>query len=140
MIPRIDTRMYTNLILTAIALLLFAGAAREFGVGFTGSAQAQVQSRTRNVPDLDRTDTGVTIDSTIPQTQDVAVAQATSEVAASNLQIAAAIRELAVAVREGSGDIRSAIGNTGAAAAAQAATPAGATPVPSERPVIEVGP
>src|SRR5690606_8304462 len=118
MIPRIDTRMYTNLILTAIALLLFAGAAREFGVGFTESAQAQ---RQRTVPDLARTDTGVLIDSTIPQTQDVAVAAATTEIATANREIAAAILQLAEAVREGSGEIGRAMGRSASATATTSA-------------------
>lgn len=135
MIPRIDTRMYTNLILTAIALLLFAGAAREFGVSFSESAHAQ---RQRTVPNIDRTETGVVVDSTIPQTQDVAVASATSEVAASNRDIAAAIRELAVAVREGTTGIGNAMGQAAAAGAAAPAAPAPARP--TERPTIEVGP
>ncbi len=139
MIPRVDTRMYTNLMLTIIALVLVAMVAREFGFGVVGTAQAQQQSRDsiarRNVPDLERTDTGVVIDSQIPQTQDVAVAQATSEVAASNREIAAAIQDLASAVREAGSEMRAAAQqrNTGA--------PAGATPAAaSERPVIEVAP
>lgn len=136
MIPRIDTRMYTNMVLTAIALLLFAGAAKEFGVGFTDAAHAQ---RQRTVPDVARTDTGVLVDTNIPQTQDVAVAAATSEVAVANREIAAAILRLAEAVREGTGEIGRAVGRSagaGTTAAGGATVPATA----SERPTIEVGP
>lgn len=135
MIPRIDTRMYTNLILTAIALLLFAGAAREFGVGFSESAHAQ---RQRTAENLERTGTGVLVNESIPQTQDLAVAAATSEVAASNLDIAAAIRELALAVREGTSDIGTALGQAATAGATAPTTIAPARP--TERPTIEVGP
>lgn len=132
MIPRIDNRMYTNLMLTVIAAVLVAGAAQQFGVTFTGDAQAQTR---RTVPSLDQTATGVVIDSNIPQTQDVAVAAATSEVAASNREIAAAILELAEAVRTGTASLRGAIT---AAPAASPATPASATP--AERPTVQVGP
>lgn len=137
MIPRIDTRMYTNLILTVIAFVLIAGAAQEFGVNFTENAQAQVR---RNVPDLNQTATGIAYDSSIPQTQDVAVAAATSDVAASNREIAAAIRELATAVRDGADSIKS--GMTGNAAAKAGAAPARSTAAPAstERPTIEVAP
>lgn len=135
MIPRIDTRMYTNLILTVIALLMVAGAAREFGVEFTGTAQAQER---RNVKDLERTDTGVVIDSTIPQTQDVAVAAATTEVAAANREIAAAIRELAVAFTSGMDDLGT--GLSRAASGGRSSAAPAASSRPAQRPTIEVGP
>lgn len=148
MTPRFDTRMYTNMVLTAIALLMLGGVARDFGVGVIGSAQAQigrtgVNVERRNVTDLERTDTGVIIDSTIPQTQDVAVAAATTEVAMSNRDIAAAIRELALAVREGSGDIRSGMERSASRPVAPAGTTTAAPTaptVPTERPIVEVAP
>ncbi len=144
MTPRIDTRIYTNMILTAIALLMLGGLARDYGVGVIGSAQAQigrsgVNVDRRNVTDLEKTDTGVIIDSTIPQTQDVAVAAATSEVAASNRDIAAALRELAAAVQQGASDIRTSMDrNASRAGSAPATTTAPAAP--AERPTIEVAP
>ena len=142
MVPRIDTRMYTNLILTGIAVLMLAMVAQDYRVGVVGAAHAQTQSADtvvrRNVPDLERTDTGVIIDSQIPQTQDVAVARATSDVALANREIAAALLELATAVREAGNSIRA-----NAASAAPAATNAAGTATPAaaaERPVIEVAP
>lgn len=130
MIPRIDSRIYTNLVLTVIAVVMLATAAQQVGINIVGSAGAQ-SAQARNVQ---QTATGVTIDSTIPQTQDVAVAQATSEVAASNREIAAAIRELAIALRESSADVKSAIGRPAAASSTTGAAPA----EPAERPQIEV--
>ncbi len=143
--PRMDTRMYTNLLLTAIALLMLLGLARDYGVGLLGSAQAQVtrsglDAVRRNVDDLERTGTGVVVDSTIPQSQDVAVAAATSEVAASNRDIAAAIRELAMAVREGTGNIKSAMGGSAGASGTAPTATSNPAVVPAERPMIEVAP
>lgn len=135
MTPRIDTRMYTNLVLTAIALLMLGGVARDYGVGIVGSAQAQVA---RGVTDnIGATATGVVYDANIPQTQDVAVAAATSAVAASNLEIAAAIRELALAVREGASDVSKGMQRSSNSSAAPATAPS-ASSVPSERPTVEV--
>lgn len=133
--PRIDTRMYSNLVLTVIALVLVAGAARDAGVSFLGTAQAQKNT----AQNLERTATGFTIDNTIPQTQDVAVAAATSEVAASNREIAEALHEVAVAIREGMGDVRNSLKAApaaGTAAPGTAATPV--KPASDARPVIEV--
>lgn len=145
MTPRFDTRMYTNMVLTAIALLMLGGVARDFGVGVVGSAQAQigrggVNVERRNVKDLALTDTGVVIDSTIPQTQDVAVAAATAEIALSNREIAAAIRELALAVREGAGDVRTGMERSANRSAAAPASAPVAPAAPVERPMIEVSP
>ena len=140
MIPRIDTRMYTNLMLTVIAVVLVALAAQQLGINVIGNAQAQRKDVTA---DLNRTATGVAIDTTIPQTQDVAVAQATSEVAAANREIAQAILQLASAVKDGTSDIKTAIGRTGSAAPAAATTAApaaatAATPDSDTRPLIQV--
>ena len=135
MVPRIDNRLYTNLILTVIALVLIAGAARDYGVNFLGDAQAQIR---RNVPDLGQTSTGVVIDSSIPQTQDVAVAAATSEVAASNRDIAAAIRELAEAVHTGTDGMKSAL--SAKASSSSTAPAASSSAASSERPTIQVAP
>lgn len=135
MVPRIDNRLYTNLILTVIALVLIAGAARDYGVNFLGDAQAQNR---RNVPELGQTSTGVVVDSSIPQTQDVAVAAATSEVAASNRDIAAAIRELAEAVHVGADNMKSALGTMSSNSSATPA--ASSSSASSERPTIQVAP
>jgi len=130
MIPRIDNRMYTNLILTVIAVLV---AVQQLG-GLVGTAQAQ----NNQANDLRKTATGAVIDTTIPQTQDVAVANATADVAAANRDIAAAILELAAAVREGSGALQNAVNRPAPAVGAVSAPAPGAAPV--ERPVIEVAP
>ena len=135
MTPRIDNRMYTNMVLTVIAVVLIAMAAQQLGINVLGSVNAQGKY---TPPDLTKTATGAVIDSTIPQTQDVAVAQATMEVANSNREIALAIRELAEAVKEGTSGLRSAMTNN---AVAPAATGSSSTATPVEaapRPVIEV--
>lgn len=132
MIPRIDNRTYTNLVLTVIAIVLVASAVKESGLRFLPTAQAQLRTQAH---DLARTATGVPIDDSIPQSQDVAVAAATSEVAASNREIAEALREVAAALRDGMSDLRTTMDRRGdAAAGAAGAAPARAT----ERPVVEV--
>lgn len=129
MIPRIDTRMYTNMVLTVIAVVMLATTAQQFGLNIIGSVTAQNTAR-----NLQETATGVTIDNTIPQTQDVAVAQATAAVAAANTQIAEALRDVAAAIREAGGDISRSAGRSAAAPAASSA----ASATPSERPSVEV--
>ena len=129
MIPRIDTRMYTNMVLTVIAVVMLATTAQQFGVNIIGSVTAQNTAR-----NLQETATGVAIDSTIPQTQDVAVAQATAAVAAANQQIAEALRDVATAIREAGTDIsRSAASRPASSAAGSAASA-----TPAERPSVEV--
>jgi hypothetical protein len=125
--------MYTNFMLTVIALVMLAMAAQQLGINVLGTAQAQ---RKNIKEDLNKTATGVTIDTTIPQTQDVAVAQATSEVASANREIALAIRELGTAIRDGATDVKGAMDHT---RSATGATPATAVPVePVGKPTIEV--
>jgi hypothetical protein len=137
---RIDTRLYTNLVLTVIAAVLVAGAAQQYGMSLLPSAQAQFAKRDVR-DDLTRTATGVPIDTTIPQTQDVAVASATSEVAASNREIAAALKEVAAAIREGLGDIKTGMNRAnGTIAPAGSAAPAAPAASSGTRPTVEVGP
>lgn len=125
MIPRIDTRMYTNIILTVIAIMLMAMAFQTFKINVTQNAQAQIQAPT--------------INTSIPQTQDVAVAAATTQVAVSNQEIAKALIEVARAIDSAGSSIARSGGNTNAASAAPAAnvqSPARGT----ERPTVEVNP
>ena len=89
----LDTRMYTNVILTVIALLLLALCLNVYQVSVTPSACAQ---------------TGSKIDTTIPQTQDVAVARATEMVADANRDIADAIKQLSKSVETISGAVEKA--------------------------------
>jgi len=141
MLPRMDNRLYTNLVLTVIAAMLVLGAAREYGVAFLPSAQAQLKNQ---ADDLRRTATGVPVDNTIPQTQDVAVASATSDVAASNREIAAAIHDLAEAVRDGLSGLQTGLArstNSAAPAAAGSAAPSassGSSASSGNKPTIEV--
>lgn len=136
MTPRINTRMYTNVILTVIAMLLTGVAAQQLGLNILGSAKAQ--SNKYSAPNMSQTATGAVIDSTIPQTQDVAVAQATMAVADSNRDIAAAIRELAAAVKDGTSSIRSAATSAAPAASSSSAARPSSSAEPVARPSIEV--
>lgn len=135
MIPRIDTRVYTNLVLTVIAAVLVAGALQQNGLSLVPTAQAQLRD-TRD--SLNRTATGVPIDTNIPQTQDVAVASATSEVAAANREIAVALKEVAVAIREGMRDMQTGLRSANAVAPAPAGSAAAPAPAPANRPTVEV--
>jgi hypothetical protein len=104
--PTLDTRTFTNFMLTAIAVLLAAIALHLYRVDFAQTARAQSGfSATGKSAPLDL--------SSVPQTQDVAVAAATREVADANRDIAAALRELAKSV-ESAG---SAVGSASSAAA-----------------------
>lgn len=137
MIPRIDTRVYTNVVLTVIAAVLVAGTLQQNGLSLVPSAQAQLRDNRDNIS---RTANGVAVATNIPQTQDVAVAAATSEVAESNREIAAALKEVAVAIREGMRDLQTGLRSTSPAAAAPAgsASPVAPAPAPANRPTIEV--
>lgn len=120
MIPRIDNKMFTNVMLSVIALTLVVIATQKSGVGVESRAEAQ----------------SALIDKNIPQTQDIAVAAATMQVAESNREIATAIRELAKAVGS-AGSARATAATSGAAASdgsAASTAPAQAT----ERPTIQV--
>lgn len=134
--PRIDTRIYTNLVLTVIAAVLVASAVQDYSVSVVSNAQAQ-NVRYNQQNDLSQSATGVPIDTTIPQTQDVAVAAATSQVAASNREIAAALHEVATAIREGIDSLGStmrSVNNASAgqsAPAARSAAPASSSATPS---------
>lgn len=124
---RLETRAYTNALLTVIALLLIALTIHAYKVSLSSPAYAQTRSEvderwgasTRQQP-ATMGNTVITkraepVDvSNIAMVQDPAVAGATTEVAAANRDIAAAIRELATAVSA----IGPAIGNaTGSGAA-----------------------
>ena len=137
MTPRIDTRTYTNVILTVIAILMAGLAAQQLGLNVLGTAKAQTNSR-YTTPNVSQTATGAVIDSTIPQTQDVAVAQATMAVADSNRDIAAAIRELAGAVKDGTSSLRSSATSTAPAPSSSSAARPASSAEPVARPSVEV--
>lgn len=134
---KLETRSYTNFILTVIAVLLLALTVREYGIPMVSSVQAQDEegadatSRSRRI-------SSSMIDQTVPQQQDLAVAGATSEVAAANREIAQAIRELAKSVESAASEMK-ADGATGSAAKA-AKAPAARPAAPGPKPVVEVGP
>ena len=132
--PALDTRTYTNFALTAIAVLLAAITLHLYKVGVATDAQAQSSSG------FGTSGKSAPIDlSNIPQTQDVAVAAATREVADANRDIATALRELSKSV-EGAGSAVSAA-TTSAAKGGSAAGPAtgGSTSgYSAERPTIEM--
>src|SRR5262245_15565124 len=88
------TRWYTNVILTVIAVLLALGFIRNHPVQLASSAYAGTDTSSR----YQTSPTGVKVDTSIPQTQDLAVAAATHEVAAATQDIASSIRELAKSV------------------------------------------
>lgn len=135
MIPTINTRTYTNIVLTAITAILITNTIQQHHLPIITQAHAQ-----REVGNISRTATGVPIDNTIPQTQDVAVAAATSEVAAANREIAEALRLLAQSITDGATDIRTAIGRQSPTPTTNAppATTTPANPTNTTRPVIEV--
>src|SRR5881394_3614337 len=94
---RLSTRLYTNLILTAIAVLLLALTIHAYRLSFVSSAYAQENSlygkatpgsgfarAGRQGPDEVNT----------PIQGDLAVAAATNNVASANREIAVAIKEL----------------------------------------------
>lgn len=98
---RLQARMYTNAILTVIALCLLALVIHDYRLSVTSNAYAveQIlgQPRTTGYSAPGRS---APVDTTnVAQTQDTAVAAATSEVASANRDIAAAIRELAEGVK-----------------------------------------
>ncbi len=143
---KMDTRIYTNFILSVIAIALIALTLNQYGIQIGPSARAQDEVDL-NAPTTNRFArpgrSAPTDVSNVPQTQDTAVAAATSEVAAANRDIAAAIRELArgvetagtavqTAPRSGAANVTTGAGSTD--------TYAPTTPADATRPVIEVGP
>jgi hypothetical protein len=84
-----DTRLYTNAMLTVIAVLLLALTLNAYRVGIVASATAQAPGSIMNRES--RAEPSVNVS----QTQDLAVAAATREVADANREVASAIRELA---------------------------------------------
>ncbi|MCX7719560.1 MAG: hypothetical protein N2111_14315 [Candidatus Sumerlaeaceae bacterium] len=116
-----DSRLYTNAVLTVIAVLLLALVANAYRVSFVSEATAQSPSsafssgRTASPePDVN-----------VSQTQDLAVAAATREVADANREVASAIRELAKQMDPIAKAIGSIQINTGGAAGTAAPGTAG---------------
>jgi len=141
---KMDTRLYTNFILSVIAVLLLALTLGELGVTFGRNAQAQQVDFNAQGSRFARPGRSAPVDvSNISQTQDTAVAAATSEIAAANRDIAAAIRELARGV-EVAGN---AIQTSPRSGSANVTTGEGATrtfrpttPEDATRPTVEVAP
>lgn len=138
----LDTRTYTNFILTVIAVMLIALTLQQYGISVSSKAIAQDAVAPDATPALGnrfgRPGSSAPADfSNISQVQDPAVASATQEVAAANREIAGAIRDLAHSV----GDMRDVMRTSAAAqSAVGAAAPAAPGAAPSNAPVIEVGP
>lgn len=99
---RFDTRTYTNMILTGIAVLLLAMVLQTYRVSVVSPAQAQPNNydpRSRGArAGIGSSGPGVTDRDNFPVVQDIAVAAATQEVAAANREIAAALRDVAKAI------------------------------------------
>ncbi len=140
---RIDTRTYTNTILTVIAVFLCLLVFHAYRISVVSDAQAQMIQTPRPTPSLG---TGgfsppghrAPIDGSNAQlVQDVAVAGATAQVAAANVQIADALRDVASAIRE-AGAASANVARAPAATVIQAAPPFGG-PLP-ERGVSPASP
>lgn len=97
---RFDTRTYTNMILTGIAVLLLAVVLQSYRISVVTPVQAQPNNydpRSRRAP-IGSSQPGVTDRDNYPIVQDIAVAAATQEVAVANREIAAALRDVAKAI------------------------------------------
>lgn len=97
-----DSRIYTNVMLTVIAVMLVALGMKVYDVSFANTAQAQQPASA-----FKTSTTTPGVDSNVAQSQDLAVAAATQSVATSNREIANAINgvaksllEVAEAIRE----------------------------------------
>lgn len=142
--PSLDTRMYTNFILTLIGVLLLLITFNLYRVPVAGSAMAQTTgespSQASQSARFSRPGRTAPVDvSNVAQTQDTAVAAATNNVAEANRDIAAAIRELATGVKgikfpEVGGTANATLGAT-ATNTSRPEPPADAT-----RPTIEIAP
>jgi hypothetical protein len=109
-------RTYTNVVLTVIATLLAVQAVQQSPLSIVSEAQAQSTNRRAGT------------DTTIPATQDVAVAAATNDVAAANRDIAASIKQVASAIEGLGGAMRSV---AAAVTEARASAPKPATSAPA---------
>lgn len=143
---QMDTRIYTNFILSVIAALLLALTLHQYGVSLVPTARAQDsqvdmtgQPTTRFARPGRSAPTDV---SNVPQMQDTAVAAATHEVAAANRDIAAAIRELARGVETYSSTIQTAPRNPAnvTTGATRTDTTAPTMPADATRSATELGP
>jgi hypothetical protein len=117
---RLQARMYTNAILTVIALCLLALVIHDYRLSVASNAYAveQILGQPRT-PGYSAPGRGAPVDTTnVAQTQDTAVAAATSDVAAANRDIATAIRELAEGVKAAGASIAKASATSAAPAAA----------------------
>lgn len=144
---KVDTRVYTNCILTVIAVILLLLGLQAYRVSIVSNANAQ------NTPviatpmfrvgehSMDQR-TGSQQSGPVPQSEDRAVAGATADVASANRDIAAAIRELAVSVNSVADAIR---GNAAGGPHPGVAAPAGSMgpgsgAAPSSGVEVQVGP
>lgn len=117
----IGSQTYTNVILTMIAVLLLALAFDAYRVSVLPAAQAQQSGSIFQKPQDESGQNG-----NVSQTQDVAVAAATREVAVANREIAGAIRECGKNLDSLASAIRAA-----GAAKSSGTTPTSAAPAPA---------
>ncbi|MGI8906530.1 MAG: hypothetical protein ACR2IE_08580 [Candidatus Sumerlaeaceae bacterium] len=141
----LDTRMYTNFILTAIAVLLLLITLNFYRVQVSSAAIAQTTgdspSQASQGARFSRPGRNAPVDvSNVAQTQDTAVAAATNNVAEANRDIAAAIRELVTGIK----GINLAPATQGTANATLGATATNTSrpepPADATKPVIEMSP
>ena len=129
--PALDTRTFTNFMLTAIAVLLAAITLHMYRVDFAQDARAQsgFSSTGKSAP-LDL--------SSVPQTQDVAVAAATREVADANRDIAAALRELAKSVESAGNSVSTSAAKGGSSSVSVPASGGSSISTSDNKPTIEM--
>ena len=135
---RFETRAYTNMILTVIAVMLVALVFNVYRIGVASPAQAQSTTTGGRGPVNAFSSTGRSAPADLQTgqvTQDVAVAAATSEVAAANRDIAAALRECAKSI-SGAG---AAVSASKVASAVEAAPVYSAPAVASNEPAAPAG-
>ena len=114
--PSLDSRAYSNFILTVIAVLLLAVVTKGSNFSITPEAQAQTmyRSNAESAPA-----------NNIAKIEDTGVADATRDVASANREIAAAIREAGLQMKS----IADALQGLAATSGAKAGTAASAVEV-----------
>jgi hypothetical protein len=135
---RVDSRIYTNMILTVIAVLLLTLSLHEWKVGVVASANAQSAPMGTGTSFNQQVRHPPVEGTNIPQVQDAGLAAATLEVANANRDIAAALRELGKSIETAGTGVSTAM--KGRAASATGTASGTSAAAAADRPVVEVGP